>query len=87
LRECDAIAREISAPSSGELTLSATERRDPQAPEKGRYRSFLLSSGAAQNLLDVHCTYVGQLLALAEPSQTLSGGQPSQRVDQNSRVE
>jgi hypothetical protein len=86
LTERDALAREVSTPSSGELALGTTERRDPQASEKGRHRSFLLGSGAAQNLLDVHCTYVGQALALAKLSQTLGGRQPSQRVDQNGRV-
>jgi hypothetical protein len=87
LTKRDAGPREIAAPSSGELTLAATERRNLQAPKKARHHFFLLGPGATQNLLYVHRTYVRQLLALAESSYTLGGRQSSQRVDQNGRIE
>lgn len=78
---------EVATPTSGELSLLPTERRDAEPGQQAVDGGLLGRSASAPELFRVHSADIGRRLYPSERAKTLGGSSSAQHVDEDGRVE
>ena len=87
LTQRDSPARVVSTPASRPLALCSTEGSNLKSAQEARNRRLLLAVSSTEHLLDVDRADPWHLRPISQTAEALGGGEPSQRVDQDRRVE